>query len=119
MGQLFLLSSSSVVLVPLMSRTLMVRVMVGEHEEGEVWGKCGVAGGVDGEVVVSGCWGVTFVGRTGGGGGGAVDDRWCGPHSRRWWRCDRCCGREGGVGDGGVPRVVYWLLVVELFFVCG
>ena len=23
------------------------------------------------------------------------------------------------VGDGGVPRVVYWLLVVELFLVCG
>ena len=27
--------------------------------------------------------------------------------------------REVGVGEGGVPRVVYWLLVVELFLVCG
>ena len=34
----------------------------------------------------------------------------------RWWRCDRC---RGGACDGGVPRVVYWLLVVELFLVCG
>ena len=32
---------------------------------------------------------------------------------------NRCCGVEGGVGDGGVPRVVYWLLVVELFLVFG
>ena len=31
----------------------------------------------------------------------------------------RCCGREGGVGDGGVPRVVYWMMVVELFLVFG
>ena len=35
----------------------MVRVMVGEHGEGDVWGVCGVAGGVDGEGVVSGHWG--------------------------------------------------------------
>ena len=77
-------------------------------------GVCGVAGGVDGEGIASGRWGVTFffwAGR-GGGGEGAVDDGWCG----RWWSCDRC---RGGVGDGGVPRVVYWLLVVELFLVCG
>ena len=66
------LSSSPVVLVPLMSWTQMVRVMVGEHGEGDVWGVCGVAGGVDGEGVVSGCCCVTFVGRT-----------W------RWWRA--CC----------------------------
>ena len=32
----------------------MVRVMVGEHGEGDVWGVCGVAGGVDGEDVFSG-----------------------------------------------------------------
>ena len=38
MGQLLLLSSSPVVLVPLMSLTLMARVMVGEHGEGGVWG---------------------------------------------------------------------------------
>ena len=62
MGQLLSLSSSPVVLVPLMSWTLMARVMVVEHDEGHVWGVCGVAGGVDGEGVVSGCWGVTFVG---------------------------------------------------------
>ena len=68
-GQLL---SLSVVLVPLMSWTLMARVMVGEHGEGDVWGVCGVAGGVDGEGVVSGRWGVTFVGRT-----------W------RWWQ--GCC----------------------------
>ena len=37
MGQLLLLSSSPVVLVPLMSWTLMERVMVGEHGEGDVW----------------------------------------------------------------------------------
>ena len=43
---------------------------------------------------------------------------WFGPRRRRWWSCDRCHGGEGGVGDGGVPRVVYWLLVVELFLVC-
>ena len=55
----------------------------------------------------------------GGGGEGAVDDRWCGPRRRKWWRCDRCRGGEGGVGDGGVPRVVYWLFMVELFLVCG
>ena len=72
MGQLLSLSSSPVVLVPLMSCTLMVRVMVGEHGEGDVWGVCGVARGVDGEGVVSGRWSVTFVGRT-----------------RRWWR--GCC----------------------------
>ena len=71
-GQLLWLSSSPVVLVPLMSWTLMARVMVGEHGQGDVWGVCGFAGGVDGEDVVSGCWGVTFVGRT------------C-----RWWH--RCC----------------------------
>ena len=34
-----------------------VRVMVGEHGEGDVWGACGAAGGVDGEGVVSGHWG--------------------------------------------------------------
>ena len=55
----------------------------------------------------------------GGGGEGAVDDGWCGPRRRRWWRCDRCRGGEGGVCNGGVPRVVYWLLMVELFLVCG
>ena len=55
----------------------------------------------------------------GGGGEGAVDDGWCGPRRLRCWRCDRCRGGEVGVGDGGVPRVVYWLLVVELFLVCG
>ena len=71
-GQLLSLSSSPVVLVPLMLLTLMARVMVGEHGEGDVWGVSGVAGGVDGEGVVSGCWGVKFVGRT-----------W------RWWR--GCC----------------------------
>ena len=37
MGQLLPLSSSPVVLVPLMSWTLMARVMVGEHGEGDVW----------------------------------------------------------------------------------
>ena len=52
-----LLSLSSQVLMPLMSWTLMVRVMVGEHGEGEVWGVCGVAGGVHGVGVVSGHWG--------------------------------------------------------------
>ena len=36
-GQLLPLSSSLVVLVPLMSWTLMARVMVGEHREGDVW----------------------------------------------------------------------------------
>ena len=72
MGQPLSLSSSPVVLVPLMLWTLMVRVMVGEHGEGDVSGVCGVAGGVNGEVVVSGRWGVTFVGQ-----------RW------RWWR--GCC----------------------------
>ena len=51
------LSSSSVVLVPLMSWTLMVRLMVGEHGEGDIWGVCGVAGGVHGEGVVSSHWG--------------------------------------------------------------
>ena len=50
------LLSSPQVLVPLMSWTLMVRVMVGEHGEGYVWGVCGVAGGVDGGGVVSGHW---------------------------------------------------------------
>ena len=35
----------------------MVRVMVGEHGEGDVWGVCCVAGGVDGEGAVSGHWG--------------------------------------------------------------
>ena len=55
----------------------------------------------------------------GGGGEGAVDNGWCGPRRFRWWRCDRCRGGEVGVGDGGVPRVVYWLLVVGLFLVCG
>ena len=35
----------------------MVRVMVGEHGEGDIWGVCGVTGGVDGEGVVSGHWG--------------------------------------------------------------
>ena len=54
---LFSLSSSPVVLVPLMSLTLMVRVMVGEDGEGDVCGVCGVAGGVNGEGVVSGHWG--------------------------------------------------------------
>ena len=72
MGQLLSLSSSPVVLVPLMSCTLMARVMVGERGEGDVWGVFGIAGVVDGEGVVSGRWGVTFVGRT-----------W------RWWR--ECC----------------------------
>ena len=71
-GQLLSLSSSPVVLVPLMSWTLMGRVMVGEHGEGDVWGVCGVAPGVDGEAVVSGRRGVTFVG-----------------HTWRWWRA--CC----------------------------
>ena len=56
------LSSSPVVLVPLMSWTLMVRLMVGEHGEGDVWGVCGVAGGVDGEGVVSGLWGRNLCG---------------------------------------------------------
>ena len=37
MVQLLSLSSSPVVLVPLMSWTLMARVMVGEHGEGDVW----------------------------------------------------------------------------------
>ena len=37
MGQLLPLSSSPVVLVPLMSWTLMARVLVGEHGEGDVW----------------------------------------------------------------------------------
>ena len=37
MGQLLSLSSSPVVLVLLMSRTLMARVMVDEHGEGDVW----------------------------------------------------------------------------------
>ena len=37
MGQLLPLSSSPVVLVPLMSWTLMARVLVGEHGEGGVW----------------------------------------------------------------------------------
>ena len=64
MGQLLSLSSPPVVLVRLMSWTLMARVMVGEHGEGDVWGVCGVAGGVDGEGVVSGRWDLTFVGRT-------------------------------------------------------
>ena len=72
MGQLLSLSSSPVVLVALMSWILMVRVMVGEHGEADVWGVCGVAGRVDGEGVVSGCWGVTFVGRT-------------------WWWWQGCC----------------------------
>ena len=63
MGQLLSLSSSLVVLVPLMSWTLMPRVMVGEQGEGDVRGVCGVAGGVNGEGVVSGRCGVTFVGR--------------------------------------------------------
>ena len=70
-GQLLSLSSSPVVLVPLMSWTLMARVMVGEHGEGDVWGVCVVAGDVDGEGVVSGRWGVTFLGWT---------LRW-------WWGC--------------------------------
>ena len=63
-GQLLSLSSSPVVLVPLMSWTLIARVMVGEHGEGDVWGVCGVSSGVDSEGVVSGRWGVTIVGRT-------------------------------------------------------
>ena len=37
MGQLLSLSSSPVVLLPLMSWTLMARVMVGEHGDGDVW----------------------------------------------------------------------------------
>ena len=37
MVQLLPLSSSPVVLVPLMSWTLMARVLVGEHGEGDVW----------------------------------------------------------------------------------
>ena len=45
----------------------------------------------------------------GGGAEGAVDDGWCG----------RCRRGEGGVSDGEVPRLVYWLMVVELFLVCG
>ena len=64
MGQLLSLSLSPVVSVPLMSWTLMVRVMAGEHGEDDVWGVRGVAGSVDGEGVVSGRWGVRFVGRT-------------------------------------------------------
>ena len=48
MGQLLSLSSSPLVLVPLMSWTLMARVMVGEHGAGDVWGVGGVAVGVDG-----------------------------------------------------------------------
>ena len=51
------LSLSLVVLVPLMSSTLMVGVMDGEHGEGDIWGVCGVAAGVDGKGVVSGHWG--------------------------------------------------------------
>ena len=57
--------------------------------------------------------------RRGGGGEGAVDDGWCGQCRGGRWRCVRCCGGEGGVGDDRVPRVVYWLMVVELFLVCG
>ena len=56
-GSLLSLLSSPVVLVPLMSWTLLVRVMVGERGEGDIWGVCGAAGGVDGEAVVSGHWG--------------------------------------------------------------
>ena len=57
------LSLSPVVLVPLVvSWTLMVRVVVAEHGEGDVWGVCGVAGGVDGEGVVSGHWGCNICG---------------------------------------------------------
>ena len=56
MGQLLSLSSSPVVLVPLMSWTLMARVMVGEHGEGEVWAVCGVAGGVDVRVLFLAVW---------------------------------------------------------------
>ena len=37
MGQLLSLSLSPVVLVPLMSWTLMARVMIGEHGDGDVW----------------------------------------------------------------------------------
>ena len=37
MGHLLPLSSSPVVLVPLMSWTLMAKVMVAEHGEGDVW----------------------------------------------------------------------------------
>ena len=32
----------------------MVRVMVGGHGEGDIWGVCGVASGVVGEGIVSG-----------------------------------------------------------------
>ena len=35
----------------------MVRVMVGEHGESDIWGVCGVAGGVAGEGFVPGHWG--------------------------------------------------------------
>ena len=57
------LSWSPVMLVPLVvSWTLMVRVMVGEHGEGDVWGVCGVAGCVDGEGLSSGHWGRTLCG---------------------------------------------------------
>ena len=82
--------------------------------EGDVWGG-GVAGGVDGDGVVSGHWGRNV---RGGAGEGDVDEG-CGRCRRRRWRCVRWCGGEGGVADGGMPRVVYWLMVVELFLVCG
>ena len=66
------LSSSLVVLVPLMTWTPMFRVIFGEHGEGDVWGVCVVAGRVDGKGVVLVIGGVTYVDRT-----------WC------WWR--GCC----------------------------
>ena len=40
----------------------MVRVMVGEHGEGDIWGVCRVAGGVVAEGVVSGHWGQNVCG---------------------------------------------------------
>ena len=90
--------------------------MVGEHGAGDVWAYVvlPVVSMVRVLFLVVGALRL-WAGR-GGGGEGAVDDGWCGPRRLRWWRCDRC---RGGVGDGAVPRVVYWLLVVEMFLDCG
>ena len=108
------LLSSPVVLAPPMSWALMVRVMVGELGEGDVWGARGVAGGVDGEGVPSGDWGrnacgpdVVVVARVLWTTGGVV------PVGRRWG-CGRCCG-----GEAVLVSVACRLMVVELFLVCG